>query len=357
MLVYCVAIFLALDFFYSSIFRGDEATRRSRVPSDFYHHGLAANFDGYEIWGEVRYRLITDSLGFKDFATREISSIPTTRRVLLIGDSFTEGIGMTFEQSFAGLLYQAGQKLTNKIEFLNAGVVSYSPTLYYKKIKYLLDRGIRFDEVVVFSDTSDVQDEATSYFCFDDDPRYHKYCEPGGEHPALNPAPSRRYLQNHFVVTNASRLLAKAYLQRLSGKRKEFALSSSGFDWRIGWSLPGVDISALCKPLGVEGGIARSKQNMGLLADMLAQHGIPMTIVVYPWPQQLVHGGLDNPQVQLWREFCLNRCKQFIDLFPAFFAAKDSRADWYEHYFILGDSHYSAAGNRLMFEQLAPHLL
>ena len=36
--------------------------------------------------------------------------------------------------------------LPEKIEFLNAGVVSYSPIIYHKKIKYLLDAGLRFDE-------------------------------------------------------------------------------------------------------------------------------------------------------------------------------------------------------------------
>ena len=30
-------------------------------------------------------------------------------------------------------------------------MLSYSPTLYYKKVEYFLNRGLRFDEVVVFS--------------------------------------------------------------------------------------------------------------------------------------------------------------------------------------------------------------
>ncbi len=48
--------------------------------------------------------------------------------------------------------------------------------------------------------------------------------------------------------------------------------------------------------------------------------------------------------------------KAFIDLFPPFFAASDADKDWYEHLYILGDDHFSAQGNRMMFEELAKRL-
>jgi hypothetical protein len=82
-----------------------------------------------------------------------------------------------------------------------------------------------------------------------------------------------------------------------------------------------------------------------------------LTIVVYPWAQQLAQGNRDNPQVALWRDFCPGRCKAFIDLFPVFFTATEADKDWYEHLFILGDDHFSAAGNRMMFQELEKPLL
>jgi hypothetical protein len=355
MLLYCITIFLTLDFAYGTFFRGDERQRSARVVHEVYHHDLAPNFDGYDSWGEERYRLLTNSLGFKDFAVRAVPDIASTRRILLIGDSFTEAIGLTFERSFAGMMYYAGQARTDKVEFLNAGVASYSPIIYYKKTKYLLERGVRFDEVIVFVDTSDVQDEATAYFCIDDDPRYHQYCNPNG--PPTNlcdpttflPTSGVRFFEARFPVTNAVRVLVKQYLQMLTGNRKEFILSTYG---QSSWDIPGVDMTGRCAPLGVDGGIERAKRNMGLLADLLSQRAIPLTVVVYPWPQQLAHGNRDSRQVSLWRGFCRNRCKAFIDLFPAFFAAKEANTDWYERLFIFGDVHYSQAGNALVFQEL-----
>jgi hypothetical protein len=352
MFLYCLALFLIFDFAYSTFTRGQEQARAARVYDPIYDHGLAPKFDGYDIWGEARYRLITNSLGFKDASTRDVPLQSPARRILLIGDSFAEGIGLPFESTFAGLLEQAGQSRPDRVEFLDAGVASYSPSIYYKKIKHLLDLGLKFDEVVLLSDSSDVEDEASSYFCIDDDPKYGKFCTtPSGALPG--PAIKRDFFIDHFVVTNRLRVTIKRWiLTKLGNKRHAI----EGDHNRIGWTAANPD-PAKYRPLGVEGGVARSLENMGKLSDLLAGRGIPLTIVVYPWAQQIAQGDRDSKQVQLWRNFCPTRCKAFIDLFPAFFAAADRDKDWYEHLYILGDDHFSAAGNRMLYEELAKQIL
>lgn len=353
--VYCLALFLAFDFAYSTLTRGEERQRPARTANPAYDHGFAANFDGYDVWGELRYRLVTDSLGFKDASVRNVPLKAASRRILLIGDSFAEGIGMSFEDSFAGQLYRAGQQRSEKIEFLNAGVASYSPSIYYKKIKYLLESGLQFDEVVLFSDTSDVTDEATSYFCIDDDPKYRAHCSSaeGSAQPEAAPPKKTDFFIDHFAVTNRVRITVKRSIQSFLGNRRRSINTDHA---RIGWTIPGLDVGNSYQPLGVDGGIARSLQNMRALADLLAARHIPLTIVVYPWAQQIAQGDRDSRQVSLWREFCQGRCKAFINLFPPFFAAADADRDWYEHLFILGDDHYSAEGNRFMFREMAKHL-
>jgi hypothetical protein len=353
--VYCLALFFVFDFAYSSLTMGEETQRGARVADPIYNHGLATNFNGYDIWDELRYRFITNSLGFKDASVREVPLKSYSRRVLLIGDSFTEGIGMSFEDSFAGMLYGAGQERSPKIEFLNAGVVSYSPSIYYKKIKFPLETGLQCDEVVLFSDTSDVTDEATSYFCIDDDPKYRKYCASaeGSAQRVASPTKAPNFLIDRFVVTNRVRIYIKRSIQSLLGNRRRSINTDHA---RIGWTVAGLDVSSDNQPLGVEGGIARSLQNMRALSDLLAARNIPLTIVVYPWAQQIAQGDRDSRQVSLWRSFCEGRCTTFINLFPNFFAVADGDKDWYEHLFILGDDHFSAAGNRFMFQEVAKRL-
>jgi lysophospholipase L1-like esterase len=360
-ILYSIAIFLALDFVYST-WINSEASPHIAVRQ--FDHGLLPNFDGYARFGEFRYRFITDSLGFRDAATRQVPLKSDRRRILIIGDSVTEGMVVSFEESFAGLLERAGQDAPVRTEFLNAAVTSYSPAIYYAKIKYLLDSGLKFDEVVVLPDISDVQDEATSYFCIDEDPQYRRRCRnPNPDaldaaHPDFAPTTgttrSDLWLERHFVVTDLVRMLIKTEVQWLRDGRRA---NSVAWNPRAGWTIPGYRIDDTYEPLGIDGGIARAKQNMQKLADLLRARNIPLTVAVYPWPLQLALDDRDSRQAHIWRDFCAGNCKDFIDLFPAFFAEKDLHDDWYRRLFITGDLHPSAAGNRLIFEHLARHLL
>lgn len=353
LIVYCVFLLLAYDFIYSTFIYARPPT--AGIPNPVYSHGLAPNFSGEVAWGEVRYPFFTNSVGFRDAAVRDVPHVAANRRILLIGDSFTEGHGVTFEESYAGLLYRAGKQ--QRIEFLNAGVESYSPTIYLAKIKFLLEQGFKFDEVIVFSDISDVQDEALRYFCFDNEPRYKAKC--GWVPPP--PPESPRHPRENFLITDRTLSILKHKLSILKhklfpGKYGLIGLVSDNDIVRSAWTLPGSDVSGQYGSLGVEGGIERSIVHMHALADLLAQRDIPLTVVVYPWPTQLYKNDRDSWQVRIWRDFCIKRCKRFIDAFPAFFAQKDTDPNWYQRLFIVGDVHMTAAGNRVMFEAVARQL-
>ena len=352
LVVYCLAIFLVLDFTYSSLFFNVDK-RPLHIRNSVYNHTLAANFDGLAVWGEYLHRMHTNNFGLKDAAVRNVSLKPQGRRILLMGDSFTEGIGLAFEDTFAGMLYLAGQEGANKIEFLNAGVGAYSPTIYYAKTKDLLGRGLQFDEVVVFIDMSDIRDEAVSYFCFDEIPEYRAHCRSAD--PILgNKKGIGAWLQKKFTVTDSLRVMIK-YKWRVLFRDADDILAYSRLD---GWGLPGRKFDDDFGTLGIEGAITRARRHMQQLADLLKPRGIALTVAVYPYAAQLNHGERNSRQIAIWREFCAANCKKFINLFPAFFAAKEAHpSDWYERYFIFGDIHYNAAGNRVLFNELAKHLL
>ena len=254
---YCAVLFVAFDFLYARMF-GEQTDTAFRIADRNFHHGLAANFEGDAVWGGHRYPFRTDSLGFKDHAVRDVALRPSTKRVLLIGDSFTEGVGVTFGDSFAGLLYEAGQRRQPPVEFLNAGATSYSPSIYYRKIKYLLEIGLQFDEVVVFPDLSDIHDEATGYFCIDEDPAYRRFCS---SHQGYYWDLARQYLRS-FPVTDAT--LFGLWFRLVSGKpddmgtpetRSSLGIFDGGPTGR--WTLPGFEPGQSFAPLGVEGGIER----------------------------------------------------------------------------------------------------
>jgi hypothetical protein len=117
------------------------------------------------------------------------------------------------------------------------------------------------------------------------------------------------------------------------------------------------DVGAYFDPLGIEGGINRAVRNMTELSDTLKARGIALSVVVYPWPANLVFGVADNRQVRIWRQFCEGRCRQFIDLFPAFLDYKNSHPDWYDELYIKGDVHFNKTGNDFVYRQVAPYLI
>jgi hypothetical protein len=347
-ILFSIALFLTLDITYSLFVAGDARPLRIRV--DQYHHGLAKNYSGYDVWGGRRYEVFTNNLGMKDEKVREVAPHYTSHRILLIGDSFTEAIGLPFDESFSGMLYRAGQNAVPKIEFLNAGVASYSPAIYYKRIQGLIAEGIRFDEVVIFSDPSDVQDEATSYFCIDDDLRYQRYCDPQDTLPRW--ARKKSFLETYLTVTNAIGMGLKRLLLSLPSS------SAENYDVaRIGWLRPDPNVDRTYAPLGVDGGVARSLKNMGALAELLKAHNILMTIVVYPWISQIIENNRNSAQISLWGDFCRQRCRNFVDLYPVFFHAAESDPKWKQNLFIAGDIHFSEYGNELIYQELARTLI
>ena len=152
-----IIVFIALDILLGSLYLPD--VRHYRKPHEYYHHGLVSNVSNvYSKWANQVYKISTNSLGFRDSISRNISNRSDSYRILLIGDSFTEAVGVDWNDSFAGILFNRSEK--SGIEILNAGVIGYSPRLYYLKTEYLLNiQKLEFDELLVFIDMSDIDNE------------------------------------------------------------------------------------------------------------------------------------------------------------------------------------------------------
>ena len=73
-----------------------------RISSNVYHHDILPNINVDESWGKNKYKLITNSLGFRDFKNNKIYKESDKKRLVLIGDSFIEGIGLNYEDSLSG---------------------------------------------------------------------------------------------------------------------------------------------------------------------------------------------------------------------------------------------------------------
>ena len=345
LLLFLLVVTLVLDFAVTGVYHffkygtihkyADRRALGERSP--VFHHTLKPNAEFmYQRWGSLRHSVSTNSLGFRDRSVRNVPLSSDKYRVLFMGDSFTYGVGLPYEETFICLI---DSELEDKnVEVLNAGVVSYSPAIYWKKTEYLLSKaGLRFDHLVVFLDISDIQDEADFY-----DTDEERVVWIRGPTPALR----EFFYEYTTILRNLWEVAEEAYdwaTEDPDTRRTEEDRQYATNEYRSLWT---VDKEAY-DDYGARG-LRKAKKHMGRLYDLLQMHGIGMTLVVYPWPTQILHEDRDSIQVRVWREWARERSVQFIDLFPDFIPAADPPKEMIRKYFIPGDLHWNEEGHRLV---------
>ena len=350
----CVAMFLALDWLRTAVVKRSELRVTGKGLGCFTVRdltrvfGLRPNCSCVRAWGGQRYTLMTNSLGFRDKEIRQVPLEGVKPRILVLGDSFTEGM-VAWDDSFVGRLAASFPQY----EFLNGGVGGYSPSNYLNTARMALGEGVNFDEVIVFIDISDAQDEAAFYRDVDASgavaiPERHFFYRTW--YSNLRMAVSEHLLLTNYIFELFERLLVRFGYYHLDrgNNGNEFDYEKSAWTYRrVSQTQP---FETGYAPLGLEGGIAKEKAKMDRLWQELAKRNIPISVVVYPYPAQLIYDTADSRQVRIWQEWCEDKCRRFISVFPAFFAVKQqcpkfTPGCWYSKYFVFGDIHYNAAGN------------
>ena len=363
--LFCLGIFVGLDWLNTARVKKASARRYGKglgcliFADPVRYFALKPDCSSVRGWGADKYEFVTNSLGFRDEKIREVPPSAAQPRILMLGDSFTEGM-VAWKDSYVGRIAANFPQY----EFLNGGVGGYSPSNYLNTARIVLSEGLDFDEAIVFIDISDAQDEAALFRDADKSgsvtlPERHYFYRNWYSNFRLG-------ISENFLLTNYIFEFFEQNLVRFGYFHLDRGNSGNEFDLeRSAWTYRKVSNSNPFEtgfaPLGLEGGIAKEKAKMTLLWQELAKRNIPISVVVYPWPAQLLHDTVDSRQVQIWREWCEGKCKRFITVFPAFFAAKDQwprlqPGCWYLKYFIVGDIHYNAAGNAVVADVVGKSL-
>lgn len=316
-----------------------------RVPDRVFHHGLRPmSYCESEVWGQSKNPIFVNSLGFKDKECRTVRAKCEQRRIVVIGDSFTEGIGIRFEDTFVGLV--ESRMASHDIEVLNAGVVSYSPIIYLRKIRWLLeDIGLQFTELVVFVDLSDAHDETLYEFDLDGNVTF----DPSREFWAgPNVFPRNRFTETgmraalHWTrYSFAGRLWTGAESRRQAAHPIAVGLK------RGAWTHDKTMMRAFAST-----GLKRGSRHMSELLALLRSHGIRMSVAVYPWPEQVVRRERECHQETFWKAWAEQNDVPFLTFFPAFISDTIEPEANVRRYFIPGDVHWNQAGHRLVAERL-----
>ncbi len=331
------AITLALDFILTAaLFPGlkkswAEAMRPGVYRPADHHHDLVPNRELTRVWGRVRYPWRTDGFGFRTGTCAPGAPEAGWEAIFVVGDSFTEALGSSYEQSFVGLMACDAAKQGKAV--YNLGVASYSPAIYHRKIRAAARLlGIKPAEIFIFLDLSDIDDDANIYRDGD-----------GGATSVTGWAGWTIPWDEVglFFVNN----LAVVHLVHDLAVASSFNRKMSFGRARARWTFDPVLLESWGRRgLEVAGG------NLDKVVALCRDWKCRVTLVVYPWPDNVAAGDRDSLQVRHWHAWAAARGVRFVDGFAPFFREPADVA--IGKYYIAGDVHFTEAGNRLLYEEV-----
>ena len=357
-IIFILLSYLIIDFSISNILfkktnfweYEDYVPKYWRISSQIYHHDLMPNIDVTEQWGgKFKKRLITNSLGFRDFTNRNILKKNDKKRILLIGDSFIEGAGYDYAYTIGGLLQNY---LGEEFEVLNSAVGSYSPSIYFFKTKHFLSEGYQFDYALIFLDISDIYDELFIKHYPNGNILSEKTSE---EQNALkeNFYSLGYFLRDNLVLFRSLYILSdktevlKNYLKFKFKASKDYeknffkTTKKDAMYYRMTnidrgyWTFDESTFNHIKK------GLSQSEKYLEKLFFLLDNNNIKSYLIIYPWPTQIQFG--DTRHEPYWKAFAKKNEINLVNLYQDF--KSDDKRKFIFNNFIFGDIHWNKAGN------------
>ena len=292
-------------------------------------------------WGPIRFTICTDPNGFKTDCKNQYRDLKDFD-IGFIGDSFIEPVGINYENSFVGII----EKELESKKIANLAMTSYSPSIYYAKINYLLSNGFDFKEIIVFLDISDIRDDAICYDLKGDVVvrRFDLNCQRW--EPTLNEKIfaffKKRFRLSYDLYRQTQ--IGLYNLRIINYPIPNKVLNNPDSDWTHNYQ------KKFYRNLELSQSTNIALKNMYKLSKLLKKNNIDLSLAVYPWPGTLKHDSVGNKQVRLWENFCHLNCKKFYNLMVPFFDMlnDESFSSLYKKVYIKDDVHFNNEGNKIL---------
>ncbi len=370
---FVVLFFLFFDLLFSQLFLLDLITKNreiahkedieNRVFNEKYKYTLNKNKTFNSMYFGHHYVVHTNNLGFRDKEVRNLD--PKKKYSIIIGDSFVEGVTLSYENTVVGIL---NSKIKNieTFEFLNAGVASYSSYIYLKKIKTVLTENpwLNINSIFVFLDKSDIHNDLE----YLNEPDTFKI-NPEWKYKNKRKASFKKDLLNLNLWRFYTKQTVSGLLIKVIGDRIEFFVRDIRDRFKLSkklnksfFEIPKSYTDALrsindkrfyanyfygenWNTIGKKSA-GFSIKNLILLKNFLDKEKIPMIVVLYPWSYEIVEPIPRNNYLNFMEKNLNKNNIQFISLYDNFLVG-----DPYQNIsdnFIFNDVHYNASGNKLL---------
>jgi len=325
-------------------------SRNYSLKSVKFHHEIAPNINVYEHWGKNKYKVITNQLGMRIGNNESYNIKSLKENIGFLGDSFVYGSGIDYENHFISLI----NKNNKNYNYLNLGYVSYSPSIYYKKLKFLIEKkNINFKKIFIFVDHSDVQDEALFYREDDEGNIVRKWLSDNEIKKRNKKYIFKNYFkQNSFIFKFYENLNSPT----ISKKSKNCITDNSNKNYknyidinRFGYGYN----KDLTEEKWVKKGNKKIKYYLEKINKLSKENDFKIYIIYYPSALEVI----DNINYNLSKHYIMLKNfselynSRFVNITNDFFIESNGKNN-YLKYFIECDVHWNKNGHKIIADRL-----
>ena len=360
-----VTLFLTLDILISkntNLFkiRKDcfDYVKLEKSKKKYYTYFLSKNCLAFEHKGATpSYKVYTDSNGNRnDTVGKKINLEP---KIIFLGDSFTYGFGVNYDDSIPGNI---SNKTKKKYEILNFAVPGYSPSMNYFKLKdfFKKNKDLTIAKVIYLLDLTDVHDEANRWQNIDSlsppvilDQTIEQEIKKTFE--LKKSFRATRYLIYH--INNYSRNLKKT-VKKVFSESESQKIDIKGTYWGSFTHTPQKDLinnqeySNLWKN-DVNFGLEKINYNIKNISNLAQKYNAEFYISIHPWRETIELGQNQFDWEKYSQELCdMSNCKKLINFFDKVKEIKQNNSNWKTKLYFENDLHFNREGNRLYSEKI-----
>lgn len=330
-------------FNYTKITKNDKA---------YYTYDLKKNCFAFEHKGTTpSYKVYTDSNGLRVEKNKKTRS---KNKVIFLGDSFTYGFGVNYENSLPGLI---SKKTKNEYDVLNFGVPGYSPSKNYYNLKKFLknNENIKISKVFYILDLTDVHDEANRWEGMLD-----------GDIPVIADKTIEKEIKKTFDYKNKFRTIRfisyylNNNLRNIRKNIKNFTNQNEQENFNQSPTFWGSFTHTSSKELKDNDnyiklwnndylyGLNKIKVKIKEISQLINDYNAEFYIAVHPWIETLELGQEEFDWENYAAEVCeYSNCKKLINFFKVINKLKKENSTWQTQVYFKKDLHFNKLGNSL----------
>lgn len=236
---------------------------------------------------------------------------------LLIGNIFTEGVNLNYEQTFAGIIEENNKNHT----FANLGNRSLNLNGIEKKITNIIDNDyVNFNEVIIFI--------GPRFFQTDSDVKMIEKSQ--------YVISTKKSIMNNFYIFNN---LYNWFLYK-TNKTKIWAYSKNNhYTNRININKKFIN-------------------TLNSIYEKINYNNKKLSIVMYPYPYHFLYENYDTQFIKSIRDFCNLRCNTFINTYDIFHSKIINKDPWQfiDEIYLSYSVHFNKNGNKIIADSVTRFL-